>query len=1449
MGMDFDQLNAVIGTVTQATKQSGQEVGNFVKSVLPRLMSAPAQKALESLNVSMYDDQGKMRNVMDIYTEVGVKMQKLSEDQKLVVSEGLAGKYHITRMQVLLDDLGKANSFYQQMYASSKNAAGSAIREYEVFEDSLQARINRATLAVEKLALALGEAFLTDTMITALEFFSEFLGAITDVVEEVGALPFILGTASVAVAMLSKRFWEGVRSGSVFNITLGSASGAVTKLKFALKGLMASSVVGIIFVGIGTALEFLIGKMGDASARAEEFASKNDLLVNSYSTNRDQVQKLASEYERLDGIINNGEFGVDYDIETLQQYTTISNELASVMPELTVAEDAYGNKIVGSNERIQRKIELLEKQIQLQEKVNAVEKKEEVEDNYETSKKKIEKLQKERDLLLAGASPRTGGYDSWDEIYEKYEQLRSKLEKNGRLSIVQQDEFDFLGNVIAEYEGLSDSIESAKASYQMALMDMINTNLMLDDSLSVASKNMIDTFTTLVATSDNLSDDAISGVFDTVLSKIQDDGSFKKILEDYSNAVIDFQNKINASSDPKDIQKYSEEAKKAFSDVKDALLSSLDGELTKKQIKSLSDELDSMSETVLVSGLNVDKLAESTGLTSEEILTQLGLVGDLEEGMDGLADSTSDAANAQDEITEAFKQSTSTIKELNGMISELDESHQLSADSIGFLMEKYPNLLELIGDETALRKALQQEIIKEEQAAKIAILNKLQYNSDFYKSVISGHSQLVQQFNKLYGVDLTQYKNLAGAKLAVDNSLRGSLAKGWNNFYASVGRGLAFSMIPGGKAMASVMNAVGKVQATKVYGDFHGIFMKGISSGVGGISNSGLKGGSGGGGSKGSGGKSDDDKAREAEEAQRRVLELIKEQIDAIKRRSESLEDDLALEEYYLSKYEKTDAQYRQRQANIAKLKKQQADYHNDIIKYIEGQLKSNKKLNAEQRQELETTLVSTKSTYFSILKDIDSINNDIKESYESIADEVVDVYKQMYETMREEALSAIDEELEALENSHDKKMELLDEELSAYEEIINAKLEALEKEEDEENFQKQLDEKNKERLELQRQINVHSMDDSIEARRKVSELEEELSKKDEELQEFLTDRERQLRKESLQQQMDDKREQIEEERKVEEEKLDKIREQYDKEREYLEEHYENLLEDERAFNKMREQVLAGNINNMNNKLKDFSTFVREHMEGIGQSISYNLIDKIAEAQKKLTGINKSYNATLSAKTPSSPSTSGFSSNSASTSNSSSTPSKPSTSSGTPKKTPTVGGKVKVSNASAKAYRDAYGTKVGNWSTIAKNAGIGTGGQLYLVNQKNGYGALSKSNNINGAIAWIKMDDIAAFEKGGFTGKFKGGKLGILHEEELILNKSDTKNILTVVETVREMVNKLPKITMPKLNPVANSTSNVNHISMPVTIENMNGTKEGVEEFFSEINKEMQNFGMGRFFK
>ena len=62
--------------------------------------------------------------------------------------------------------------------------------------------------------------------------------------------------------------------------------------------------------------------------------------------------------------------------------------------------------------------------------------------------------------------------------------------------------------------------------------------------------------------------------------------------------------------------------------------------------------------------------------------------------------------------------------------------------------------------------------------------------------------------------------------------------------------------------------------------------------------------------------------------------------------------------------------------------------------------------------------------------------------------------------------------------------------------------------------------------------------------------------------------------------------------------------------------------------------------------------------------------------------------------------------------------------------------------------------------------------------------------------AMLSSSFIKAFDTGGYTGEWgNGGKLAMLHEKEIILNKSDTQNLLTSIEIVRSIAQQLDALS------------------------------------------------------
>ena len=90
-----------------------------------------------------------------------------------------------------------------------------------------------------------------------------------------------------------------------------------------------------------------------------------------------------------------------------------------------------------------------------------------------------------------------------------------------------------------------------------------------------------------------------------------------------------------------------------------------------------------------------------------------------------------------------------------------------------------------------------------------------------------------------------------------------------------------------------------------------------------------------------------------------------------------------------------------------------------------------------------------------------------------------------------------------------------------------------------------------------------------------------------------------------------------------------------------------------------------------------------------------------------------------------------------------------------------------------------------------------------------------------GFAAWKKKIATSPqqFESGGYTGSWdESGRVAILHEKELVLNQDDTKNILTVVQLVRQIAanSYLDTLTPGVIN---NSQESFNTVQQQVTID------------------------------
>lgn len=481
LGLDFDELNAVVGTLNARTKQSGNEIGNFIKSTFPNLLSDKGQSVLSGLGVALEDGEGNLRNIMDIYKDVAKEYKNLSQSEQNQVTLGLGGKYHISRLQTLLDDLGSVDSMYDQMLDSSRNSANSAMEENATYMQSLEARMNLARVEVEKLAIAIGDAVMTDTMVAGLQLFSTVLSGITGFVSKFGVLPATIGTVVVALALFSNRFSDMLGRVQKGENLLGKFVGWISsvgkettatnviiaensdhtkqntsetdknteakKKSSKASKLMSLSfgAVGLASVGLGVALEVLIGWYGKAKQAKEELKAKSEQELKAYSDNETAITELTKKYTELSeeqkGLSLSGK---ELSSEKYQELLDVQNKLGDLLPQLKKGEDEYGNSILVSSQITETKIALLKEELEIQRKLNEEKIKEEQEESEKTAKKTIKTASNKEEDGLQISYNFTNQLNAFDK---KYKELKNELGKESLLDGITMEEGKFLNTL------------------------------------------------------------------------------------------------------------------------------------------------------------------------------------------------------------------------------------------------------------------------------------------------------------------------------------------------------------------------------------------------------------------------------------------------------------------------------------------------------------------------------------------------------------------------------------------------------------------------------------------------------------------------------------------------------------------------------------------------------------------------------------------------------------------------------------------------------------------------------------------------------------------------------------------------------------------------------------------------------------------------------------------
>ncbi|TPF17924.1 transglycosylase SLT domain-containing protein [Priestia megaterium] len=264
---------------------------------------------------------------------------------------------------------------------------------------------------------------------------------------------------------------------------------------------------------------------------------------------------------------------------------------------------------------------------------------------------------------------------------------------------------------------------------------------------------------------------------------------------------------------------------------------------------------------------------------------------------------------------------------------------------------------------------------------------------------------------------------------------------------------------------------------------------------------------------------------------------------------------------------QKKQLDYMRKESESIKLQKEELERR---LKYTD--------LNAQDKAAYYQQLNDLAVKYSDSLNDVYNAEQALKDKREEVANTAIEAMKEYYTQQREMSRKAADEQIKDINKVYDAKKRSLSDEIS------------------DRQYKKDYDNLTKQRQQLQSQMNLLLTDTSAEGAVKRNDLKKQIEELDQQIADLVQNR----TDEKRQQNLDDEQQK----------KLDEI----DKQQESEDKAYDELMNNERNWEKIKEQIENGDYSAMTKQMKQMQSDVVKNFAELGEAIQTNLIDKLSDA-------------------------------------------------------------------------------------------------------------------------------------------------------------------------------------------------------------------------------------------
>lgn len=194
LGVQENQLSAIIGTIESRTKAGGNEVGNAIKSLLINVQNINNSKIASTFKkagvaqTEFVNGVEQMRNPIEILEDLAEVFNTLEESDPLrtEILTNIGQKYQANKLSALLSGW----SDYEKMLTDYSEGTGSAAVEAEKSANNWEGSLNKLSNAWTALIQNFANS---DTITSAIQILTDLIKGVDDVTSSVGTISSVIG--------------------------------------------------------------------------------------------------------------------------------------------------------------------------------------------------------------------------------------------------------------------------------------------------------------------------------------------------------------------------------------------------------------------------------------------------------------------------------------------------------------------------------------------------------------------------------------------------------------------------------------------------------------------------------------------------------------------------------------------------------------------------------------------------------------------------------------------------------------------------------------------------------------------------------------------------------------------------------------------------------------------------------------------------------------------------------------------------------------------------------------------------------------------------------------------------------------------------------------------------------------------------------------------------------